>query len=506
MEAAQEKQLLLEDAQPLWIDTTGDLSKRVIPSRQEILQLKERLRALLENEPGNAIAHNNLGWAEQISGENAGVIDHFRKALELDPELRVARRNLSTLLVSLNRRDEAVSLIRKEIDADENGLVWLLDLISNAMRCGKLQLAGDYAAILARLRWGTKWYPPKRMGDSEPVRPVRVPPVFLTVKKLEHDIAQFEYLQRKGVLGNEFEDICGEYRKIISRLSKHEKNARQPLTREDHQAIGHVYNRIVHIRDTPRVGRALSASWDPAQVEECYKRRPLGLVIIDHFLSEDALESLRLFCLESTVWSANRYANGRLGAFFHDGFNCPLLIQIAEELRQALPRIILDRYPLRQVWGFKNAALLPPGSTTHADFAAVNVNFWITPEEANLDKTSGGLVVYDVDAPLTWDFATYNGRNDIIKSFLKQVGAREIYIPYRQNRAIIFNSDLFHASAGVQFRDTYEDRRINVTMLYGDRENDVHHRQLADRKLSGLFPIAPAWRSGAFSLSRRLSS
>jgi hypothetical protein len=35
---------------------------------------------------------------------------------------------------------------------------------------------------------------------------------------------------------------------------------------------------------------------------------------------------------------------------------------------------------------------------------AVNVTLWITPEDANLDPTSGGLAVYDVNAPLSWDF------------------------------------------------------------------------------------------------------
>jgi hypothetical protein len=30
----------------------------------------------------------------------------------------------------------------------------------------------------------------------------------------------------------------------------------------------------------------------------------------------------------------------------------------------------------------------------HADSAAVNVNIWITDDEANLDQNSGGLVVY----------------------------------------------------------------------------------------------------------------
>jgi hypothetical protein len=35
-----------------------------------------------------------------------------------------------------------------------------------------------------------------------------------------------------------------------------------------------------------------------------------------------------------------------------------------------------------------------------ADFAAVDVNIWITPTEANLDPTTGGPIVHDVDAPL----------------------------------------------------------------------------------------------------------
>ncbi len=208
---------------------------------------------------------------------------------------------------------------------------------------------------------------------------------------------------------------------------------------------------------------------------------------------------MRQFCLESTVWLTNRYAHGRLGAFFHDGFSCALLLQIAEELRAAFPRILLDRYPLRQIWGFKNAPHLPAGSTTHADFAAVNVNFWITPTEANLEPDSGGLVVYDVDAPLSWDFATYNGRSDIIKPFLRDEGARAVTIPYRQNRAIIFNSDLFHASAGVDFKPGYENRRINVTLLYGEREGDVHHPGTGHADAT----TTSAWRSAAFMSARR---
>jgi len=340
------------------------------------------------------------------------------------------------------------------------------DLVSTAMRARDLTLAGEYATILTALRWGSPWYPRLRDGSVVPV-PVQPPDVFLTIPKLIHDIEQFEYLQRHGVLGSEFTPIIKEYERVIDRLVPRGTNVRVPLDPEEHRPIRHVYNRIVHIRRTSRVPRALSGKWDPAAVESQYLDKPPGLVVVDDFLSGEALQNVRLFCLESTVWSANRYAHGRLGAFFHDGFNCPLLLQIAEELRQALPRVIGDRFPLRQLWGFKNGQSLPADSTNHADFAAVNVNFWITPNEANLDDTSGGLVVYDIDAPLSWDFNTYNGRTDFIKPFLRRRDAGSVTIPYRQNRAIIFNSDLFHATAGLRFRPGYENRRVNVTCFTG---------------------------------------
>jgi hypothetical protein len=292
---------------------------------------------------------------------------------------------------------------------------------------------------------------------------------------------------------------------VIDRLAADGPEARRPVGDESMAAIAPVYNRLLYVRPTPRLGRALSTAWDPAVVEDRYLGEPPGIVVVDDLLTPEALEAVRRFCVESTVWSANRYAHGRLGAFLQDGFNCPLLLQVAEELRDALPRVIGDRYPLRQLWGFKCAPELPPDATTHADFAAVNVNFWVTPDDANLDPSSGGMVIYDVDAPRHWDFDTYNGRPEIIAAFLQRQGSRALHVPYRQNRAVIFNSDLLHGTSAVHFRPDYEARRVNVTLLYGDRRDDVHHHTLARPELLA-HPRAdgprPAWRSAAFARAR----
>jgi hypothetical protein len=323
--------------------------------------------------------------------------------------------------------------------------------------------------------------------------------VFLTIPKLIHDVEQFSYLQRKQILGSEFTPIISAYERLIDELNSDSVPAPTRLNEDIRARIGHVYNRIIHIRPTPRVSRALSDEWDPTKVEADFLDGDTGVVVLDNFLSKEALENVRQFCLDSTVWSGNRYNHGRLGAFFRDGFNCPLLLQIAKELQDALPRVIGRRYPLQQLWGFKTGQTLPADSTTHADFAAVNVNFWITPDDANLDKESGGMVVYDVQAPLNWDFDSYNGKLGVIGSFLHRKKASSFRIPYKQNRAIIFNSDLFHATEAVHFRPGYENHRVNVTMLYGLRENDVHHLdERIDSSTGSTRTSSAGWRSAAF--------
>ena len=45
-------------------------------------------------------------------------------------------------------------------------------------------------------------------------------------------------------------------------------------------------------------------------------------------------------------------------------------------------------------------------------------------------------------------------------------------VPYRCNRAVIFDSSLIHESGGVRFRSGYENRRMNVTLLFGERAED----------------------------------
>jgi hypothetical protein len=132
-----------------------------------------------------------------------------------------------------------------------------------------------------------------------------------------------------------------------------------------------------------------------------------------------------------------------------------------------MPRVIAD-LPLNMMWGYKCDCTLP-GLGVHADSAAVNVNFWITEDEANLDPDCGGLQVWEHDAPKDWDFRRYNDESAKILAYLQSIGSTPRRYPYRANRALIFDSDLFHATDHPRFREGYLNRRINITLLYGNR-------------------------------------
>ena len=408
-----------------------------------------------------------------MQGNDKPALANLRTAVELNASFLLARRYLATLLVRLGFRDESLPFFRAELTSDD-GRSWIRDLTTAAMGSRNLSLAGEYATIAAELRWGRPSLDPN-VSSALP----EIPKIPLSIPKLRHDLAQFLYLQKRQIFGNEYDAVIRNYRRVLDGMLENGGiDARAEINGQNYDLIRHVYNRLAYLRPTNRVGQALSNKWNAADVERQYIRYRPGITVVDEFLSKEALDGVRRFCLESTVWFHNRYAYGRLGAFFQDGFNCPLLLQIAEELRERLPRVISKKYALRQMWGFKNTQPLPADVTTHADFAAINVNFWITPEDANLDETSGGLVIYDVDAPIHWDFNSYNG-SDLVKPYLRRQNSKAVTIPYHQNRAIIFNSDLFHGTDAVSFKPEYENHRINVTMLYGDREDDHHHRHLA---------------------------
>lgn len=227
------------------------------------------------------------------------------------------------------------------------------------------------------------------------------------------------------------------------------------------QALRRALSAMHYLPELPMAGRVLGDN-DYGAIEEKYLRD--RLVVIDDFLSPEALRVLRQFCEEATVWKVG-YERGYLGALLAQGFSPRVLLALADELRQAMPRVV-GPHPLLQAWAFKYDQRMQ-GINLHADFAKVNVNFWITPDDACEDPQSGGMVVYNLPVPKSWTFADYNSDAEKLGAYLKVHKANPQRVPYRANRCVLFESNLVHITDEMHFKPGYQNRRINVTLLYG---------------------------------------
>ena len=46
-------------------------------------------------------------------------------------------------------------------------------------------------------------------------------------------------------------------------------------------------------------------------------------------------------------------------------------------------------------------------------------------------------------------------------------------VPCAENRVVLFNSDLFHEADTLEFKPGYENLRIDVTLLFGNRRSGL---------------------------------
>lgn len=298
--------------------------------------------------------------------------------------------------------------------------------------------------------------------------------------KLRHDAEQLKYLVSLGKLAQKpFLTVANAFKKAIEQLPSHLPFV--DVGAGANIALDRFHNRAVHLTRPGRITGKVLSDLDFTDLERQFRESEVepeatgceaqnGVAFADGVLSDEVLHALYTWCLESTMWFSSR--PGYVAAFMQEAFNAPLLVQVTEELRKALPNILAS-HELMNMWAFKysnNSSDWPlQGTAVHADVAAVNLNLWLTPDEANEDPNGGGLIIYTKQAPKDWGFADYNSVKEVprIKEFLRD--STQVVIPHRRNRMVLFNSNLFHETMTPQFRSGYANRRINLTLLFGRR-------------------------------------
>lgn len=439
---------------PRYVDALVNLGNLLRDQGRSEEAVESYRRALVAN-PAAVEAHNGLGVALKEQGLVHEAIEAYREALRLKPGHVEAQNNLGLALMESGRLDEAVAAFQRAVRTEPAnpkghyhlGLVYLWK--------------GQIEASVASLRRSAEI----KHDHGQPVAGGTI-----SRARLKHEAEQVAYLMGEGRLGPDSRDYLDRLTRVRDKADMAAPQSTWvSLNEDDAAAIAPSLNRIVFPSQAESLAAgALNPQLDVPAIEAEYHRQKPEIMYVDHLLTPEALAGMQRFCLEATIWK-KEYENGYLGAFIGDGLASPLLFQIAEELRLRFPAIFKD-HRLTQAWSFKHDSARR-GLGMHADAAAVNVNFWITPDEANLDPETGGLVVWDKEAPRDWNFKAYNSEKNrgMILDFLEKTGAKMVRIPYRCNRAVIFNSDLFHETDDVRFKDTYLTRRINITLLYGFR-------------------------------------
>ncbi len=369
----------------------------------------------LKREPGFVAAHYNRAVALMRLGETAEAIKAFGRAAQIEPQHYEAHRALSFLWLAQGERGRAL----------------------------------DHFARTYELRRG---------DDRTTI--ARQSLTMATRHKLEHDAEQFLYLAQRSRDRLRFELLARSYHTVSGKLS----NDVVQLSEAQIDALGEDYNTPIHLRAAPELaGSPIAARADLAALTAEFDAQ--GAIAVDDLLTPDALHSLRRFLLESTIWHDFSHIDGFVASYLEDGLACPLVLQIADDLRRAFPDI-LGGHALSQAWAFKGLNA-QAAVDVHADDAAVSVNFWITPSEANLAPGHGGLVVCRTPPPDDWQIRDYEADRERIVTFLAQKTADSLVVPYRQNRAVFFRSRLFHHSDRPKFASGHENHRINLTLLYG---------------------------------------
>jgi tetratricopeptide (TPR) repeat protein len=404
--------------------------------------------------PARAAIRHNLAVLAAERGDHADALTHLDAVIAAEPAYAAAHYNRGVALQKLGRMREAIAAMTTSVGLEPGNYDAHRALGFLRLAGGERDRALDHLARTYELRRGED-------RDGSALASI----THASRRKLVHDAAQLRHIAGVKRDGKRFELLARAYDMVARELPEERIVA---LSSEQLDMLGEDYNCAIHIAAAPAIdGPAVSPTLDRVRIgrDLAGETGQGGATFVDGLLTPPALARLRRYLLESTIWHDFSHIGGFVATYLEDGLACPLVLQIADELRAALPDV-LGPYPLSQAWAFKGLE----GSAAvaaHADDARWSVNLWLTPDAANLDPASGGLVVCRTPPPADWEIRGYDADAAEIDAFMARHAADSLAVPYGENRAVLFEARLFHRSDAPSFAPEYVNHRINLTLLYG---------------------------------------
>ncbi|CAJ1374967.1 unnamed protein product [Effrenium voratum] len=271
-----------------------------------------------------------------------------------------------------------------------------------------------------------------------------------TLRKLRHDAEMFTWLEQEGKVKPEvkklFRGVFQSARQKHDNPDKVFELAFKEQT-DDRKLWQQANNKAVYWdpagKETPaRILRAKPAALQG--LEDSF--RSAGRAVSDKFLADGTLKKLKRFLQASTFYFYPRKGYHLL-ALMEDGLASPLLGQVVDALRSALPGVLGPLSGIK-VWKADNSALAREKADQPelSEDAAVSVLLWLVPSSALNGSASNALFLFQ------------RGNES------EEPVAR---ISYATNRAVIWGRHLQATWRGPSWKPGFLQRGLHLLFSFG---------------------------------------
>jgi hypothetical protein len=183
------------------------------------------------------------------------------------------------------------------------------------------------------------------------------------------------------------------------------------------------------------------------------------IVVIDNFFSEYFLNILFNRMIHEKKFNDDY--------FDYKANDYTLEDNVTAKIVSELNTCNLFKNKFQRAWSFvyNNEA---KGVGLHSDPSNFNINVWVTPDKSMKDTKKNGLIIYKLKPLIGWNREQWNGNQDnCIDNLINFNKPEFLTIPYKCNRAIIFDGMFFHETNDVSVLPGFDNRRVSYTMLFG---------------------------------------
>ena len=306
--------------------------------QNRLKEAEASFRQAIALKPDFAEAHSNLGITLRALGKLEEAQAGFRRAISLKSDYVRAYSHLGLTLQELGRLDESEESLTRAIAMKPDFAEAHRNLGNTLNAKGSQENALKHFERNLQLIRGIKPVDPHHRSFRQ-----------ISNAKLDHDIEQFEYLASLSLQRKKFKDLAVLYQAVKNEINHASDTAVFALNEKHQRLLWDTYNRPIHILKAPVPDKpTLGDNLDTQKITSNYFEHGVGLTYVDDFLSPTTLISLRKFLLGSTIWFDFFHDGGYLGAYLSEGLASPLILQIAEDLRNKFPKIFKHHESYRQ--------------------------------------------------------------------------------------------------------------------------------------------------------------